>query len=158
MKKTRLITLLIFPAITAVLICSGCGRKVEIKDERKVVLQESRYETLWVEPQIVMSDSLFTLIRSDRIDSARIDPGSMPPQRKASVEIRITEPYCNASVALVDASLRPVYPLLVRNLSAGFYRLTLNVDRFRKPGLPPGSYFLRVDYCDRLEMALVTVE
>jgi hypothetical protein len=82
----------------------------------------------------------------------------MPPQRKASVEIRITEPYCNASIALVDASLQPVYPVLVRNLSAGFYRLTLNTEMFRRPELLPGTYFLRADYCDRLEMSLVTVE
>jgi hypothetical protein len=47
---------------------------------------------------------------------------------------------------------------MVKNLDAGFYRLTLNIGMFREPELAPGTYFLRADYCDRLEMALVTVE
>jgi hypothetical protein len=61
MKQIRLTTLLTLSAMITVVISSGCGRKVEIRDERKVVMQDSRYETLWVEPQIVMSDSLFTV-------------------------------------------------------------------------------------------------
>jgi len=55
-------------ALVTILLCvaiTGCGRKARIADEQKVVWQDNKYETLWVEPQIVLADSLMTLIRSD---------------------------------------------------------------------------------------------
>ena len=142
--------------LTTVLV--GCGRKASLVPEQKVVWQDSPYETLWVEPQIVLADSLMTLIRSDRIDSVLADPSPSMPQPRTAIEIRIFQPSCNVSVGLFDADLRLVRPLLVRNLTTGFYRLTVNVDRFQKPALPPGSYFLKTDYCGEVQMALVTVE
>jgi len=100
---------------------TGCGRKARIADEQIVVWQDSPYETLWVEPQIVLADSLMTLIRSDRIDSVLADPAPSMPQPRTAIEIRIFQPSCN-------------------------------------PALPPGSYFLKTDYCGEIRMALVTVE
>jgi len=145
-------------AILFVFTFTGCGQKARIADEQIVVWQDSPYETLWVEPQIVLADSLMTLIRSDRIDSVLADPSPSMPQPRTAIEIRIFQPSCNVSVGLFDADLRLVRPLLVRNLTTGFYRLTVNVDRFQKPALPPGSYFLKTDYCGEVRMALVAVE
>ena len=150
------ICLLLALVLTTVLV--GCGRKARITDEQRVIWQDSPYETLWVEPQIVLADSLMTLIRSDRIDSVLADPSPSMPQPRTAIEIRIFQPSCNVSVGLFDADIRLVRPLLVRNLTTGFYRLTVNVDRFQKPALPPGSYFLKTDYCGEVRMALVTVE
>lgn len=150
------ICLLLALVLTTVLI--GCGRKARMADEQKVIWQDSPYETLWVEPQIVLADSLMTLIRSDRIDSVLADPSPSMPQPQTAIEIRIFQPSCNVSVGLFDADLRLVRPLLVRNLTTGFYRLTVNVDRFQKPALPPGKYYLKTDYCGEVQMALVTVE
>lgn len=144
--------------ILFVVTFAGCGRKAQIVDERKVVWQDSPYETLWVEPQIVLADSLMTLIRSDRIDSVLADPADSKSQHRASIEIRVFEPWCNVSAGLFDTNRRLVRPLLVRNLSTGFYRLTVNVDRFQKPSLPPATYYLKADFCDEIQMAVVKVE
>lgn len=117
---------------------------------------EGPYEIFWVDPQVVVADSLITLIRSERIDSAIVEPSSLTIHRPPAVGLRITQPTCQAMVDLLDANLRLIRPLLLRDLGYGYYRLTLNVDRFREPPLPPGRYFLRAEFCGRSEMAMFT--
>ncbi len=136
---------------------TGCGRKARPGYEQEAVLQDSPYETLWVEPEIVLADSLVTLIRSDRIDSVLADPTARVSRRRSSIEIRIFGKSCNVAAGLYDSGFRLVHPLLLRHLSTGFYRLTLNVDRFRAPPLPPGTYYLKADFCGEIQLALVTV-
>ena len=118
----------------------------------------SRPRREWKSFLCVFKCSVRLLIRSDRIDSVLADPSPSMPQPRTAIEIRIFQPSCNVSVGLFDADLRLVRPLLVRNLTTGFYRLTVNVDRFQKPALPPGKYYLKTDYCGEVQMALVTVE
>ena len=139
-----------------VLSLSGCGRRVSIPEEKPVMQEVGLYEIFWVDPQIVVADSLITLIRSERIDSAMVEPSSMTMNRPAAVELRIMQPSCNAMVDLLDSELRLIRPLLMKKLGYGFYRATMNVDRFREPSLPPGRYFLRAEFCGRTEMAMFT--
>ncbi len=147
-----LLTLVFFTAF------AGCGRKASIVPEQQIVWQDDEYETLWVEPQIVLADSLMTLIRSDRIDSIRSDQTTTVHPGRPSIEIRVDEPFCNVSVGLTDAAFRLVHPLLVKNLTRGFYQLTVNVDRFDRPGLGRGTYYLRADYCGQVQMTTVTID
>jgi hypothetical protein len=147
---------LTFMLIGLIFSLSGCGRRVSISEEKPVMQEAGPYEVFWVDPQIVVADSLITLVRSERIDSAMVEPSSMTINRPAAVELRIDQPTCNAVVDLLDSELRLVRPLLLKNLGYGFYRLALNVDRFREPSLPPGRYFLRAEFCGRTEMAMFT--
>jgi len=158
-KMTRYISspMGLLTVVAATLIVSGCGRKARIVEEKPVLLEARLYETLWVEPEIIVSDTLITLIRSERIDSVRIDPSAVDINRPAAIELRIGEPVCNVSIGLLDSRLRLVHPLLVRRLPAGFYRFTVNVDRLREPSLSPGTYFVKADYCGRAEMTLFSV-
>jgi hypothetical protein len=151
------IRFLILMLLCLVSSLSGCGRRVSISEEKPVMQEAGPYEIFWVDPQIVVADSLITLIRSERIDSAIVEPSNMTIHRPAAVELRIMQPSCNAMVDLLDSELRLVRPLLMKKLGYGFYRLTLNVDRFREPSLSPGRYFLRAEFCDRTEMAMFTV-
>jgi hypothetical protein len=151
--KYRYLTLLM---LGLALLLSGCGRRVSISEEKPVLQEVGLYEIFWVDPQIVVVDSLITLIRSERIDSAVVEPVSMTIHRPAAVGLRIAQPTCHAMVDLLDSNLRLIRPLLMKKLGYGFYRLTLNVDRFREPSLPPGRYFLRAEFCGRSEMAMFT--
>jgi hypothetical protein len=151
-KIRLLLTLLV------ITLLAGCGRKASIAPEQKVIWQDDLYETLWVEPQIILADSLMTLIRSNRIDSVLADQTITARPGRASIEIRIYESACNVSVGLRDSEFRLVRPLLVRYLTRGFYQLTVNMDRFDRLMLPPGEYNLRVDYCDQVQMTAVAVE
>ena len=148
----------VFLAAAALLAAmSGCGGPTTIRtsDGRKYDLQESRFETLWVEPQIVASDSLMTLIRSERIDSIEIDPLDRAGRPKKSIEFRIAEMSCQVSVGLYNSDLRMIYPLMVRDLPTGFYRLTVNMEKFREPPPRYETFFLKADYCGRTEVSLV---
>ncbi len=143
-------------AFSLILAIGSCGKKGLIVQEKPVIVEKGLFETLWVEPRIIISDSLITLIRSDRIDSAVVKPSERGIERPSAVELRIYEPVCKVSVDLVDANLRLIRPLLLQDLKVGFYHLTLNADRFREPSLPPGRYFLRAEYCGRSEITMFT--
>ena len=140
------------------LLLSSCGRRAPVSEERPVLQQEHQYEIFWIDPQIVAADSLITLIRAERIDSANVEPSDLTLNRPASVELRVFEAACTATVDLLDADLRLVRPLLLKRLDYGYYRLTLNVERFREPSLPSGRYFLRAEFCGLSEMAMFTVQ
>lgn len=157
MKKPWIDIALVFVVVTTAVLVAGCGGKATIKspDGRKYDLQEQRYETLWIEPQIVYSDSIITLIRSDRIDSAIVDPVEKASRPASSIEIRIVEPSCQVTVGLYNSDFQMVYPLLVRDLRTGFYRLNVNMDIFRQPPPVYETYLLKADFCGRTEIALV---
>lgn len=140
---------------TVLTILTSCGRIGRIGEEQSDVYP---YETLWVDPRIVHSDTLLTLIRADRIDSILIDPAAKPSPRSASVEIRIYESACNVSVNLLDSGEKLLYPLLVRNLPQGFYRLTVEFGRFSSPPLLPGDYVLQADYCQQINRSGFSIE
>ncbi len=156
LRYTDKICLLLAISIMAGMV--GCGKKASIVPEQKVVWQDHKYETLWVEPQIVLADSLMTLIRSDRIDSILADQTITARPGRPSIEIRIFEPACNVSVALTDSDYRLVHPMLVRNLTRGYYQLTINLDRFDRLAFGLGDYYLRADYCGQVQMTTVAVE
>jgi len=142
--------------LPAFLLLSGCGRKAEVAEESRLV--SKLYHTVWVDPRIEFVDSLVTLIRADRIDSLKIEPGEEIPVQPASLEIPIFQPRCNVAVNLLDENLRLIHPLMVRHLAAGYYRLTFNFDRLNDPELPPGAYFLRAQYCDSNRVARFTID
>ena len=142
--------------LLALLLVSGCGQKPEPGEESRLV--SKLYHTVWVDPQIQFADSLVTLIRADRIDSLRIQPGEEIPVQPASVEIAVFQPRCNVSVDLLNENLRMIRPLMLQNLGPGFYRLTFNYDRLNAPALLPGSYFLRAEFCDSTKISRFTID
>ena len=158
MKSKYVYKICLFLALAATTALVGCGRKASIVPEQNIIWQDDKYETLWVEPQIVLADSLMTLIRSNRIDSILADQTTTARPGRPSIEIRIYEPFCNVSVDLTDSKFRLVHPMLVRNLTQGYYQLTINLDRFDRLAFGLGEYYLRADYCGQVHMTSVTIE
>ncbi|RKX26353.1 MAG: hypothetical protein DRP45_03745 [Candidatus Zixiibacteriota bacterium] len=126
-------------------VVTGCGRKGGPGAEQGTGLTSDKYQTIWVEPEVTVSDSLVTLIRAERIDSIEVRniPAEVTPS--ASIEFVIEEPICNVSISLLDGNQMFLYPVMVRNLGFGYYRLTLNTSRLNSPRLPSGRYCLRAD-------------
>jgi hypothetical protein len=139
------------------LALASCGRKAGPAPERRSPFPTGLYETVWVNPQIVLSDSLITLIRAERIDSLPAQPSGLDEEKPPVLGFAFTEPTCDVTVNLVDSHMQLVYPLLLQNLPAGFYKVTLNPMAIRKPSLPSGVYFLRAEYCERIVTAPFTV-
>jgi hypothetical protein len=147
MTKAR-ITILLGVAVLLLAACwCGCSSPPRIRGTGEL---SAWYETIWVEPRIVRSDSLFTLIRADRIDSVRIDDaGAGIVPGAASVRIDIAGAACPVVVTVRDGQGYVVWRLLDEEMPTGHYKLSLNLGLIGETTLPAGNYYLRADFCGR---------
>lgn len=145
-------------ALLAMLFLANCGNRPQLPNESADPTANDMIETVWVDPQIVSSDTLVTLIRADRIDTLLLAPGEVVGKRGASIEIAIAEPVCDVVVFLHNTAGKPIRPLLVRPLGRGYYRLTFNFRRLNFLPLLPGKYSLVAKYCGRTETSVFLVE
>ena len=116
---------LLLAAIVLSVIAVGCGRdKVKVLPEAEE--PQVRYELAWVDPQIVMGDTLFTLIRAARVDSFVVDGPDTSSAGATQLVFEVDQPSCFVAVNLVDASGRVCLSLLARNFPSGHYKLSLD--------------------------------
>jgi hypothetical protein len=144
----RIDSIIFLLVVGLVALSSGCGAPPQIGNRGGEVSQP--YETIWVEPRIVRTDSLFTLIRADRIDSIPVEVGaSAVAPRAASVRIDIERPSCQVAVTVRDGMGYVVWRLLDEELPMGYYKFSLNLGLIEEQTLRSGEYLLRADFCDR---------
>lgn len=130
--------------MAAVLIWTGCGGPFRRGgDDRPSI----NYEVAWVDPQIIVSDSLYTLIRAERIDSFVVDR----PVRAGgpTVAFEVNTLGCKVAINLHESGGAFLQPILVEQLPPGFYKLTLNPTLYDSELLPGGKYSIRADVCGR---------
>ncbi|MCK4632042.1 MAG: hypothetical protein KAT79_02160 [candidate division Zixibacteria bacterium] len=133
-----------------VVILVGCGGRQQVIYNQPELPSEGYWDMVWVEPSIVLSDSLFTLIRADRLDSIYVKVDSDPfAALPTSVVFGVGESVCFVAVDLVDASGRIVLPIVARELIAGHYKLTINRSRVSSETYPSGLYYLQARYCGK---------
>ena len=141
----------LFTALILTVLLGGCAQRApEPSGEQK-----DYFETAWIDPQIIISDSLFTLIRASRIDSFPVDTPVIESITIPSVSFEVARGDCPVVVNILDEkSAGVIWPLLVKNLDPGFYKLTLDFSRIDFRTLPPGYYVLKVVNCDIPQMKL----
>ena len=146
MKKKYILTFLL------ITIINGCGQKPSLTPETQPGVY---YQTAWIDPQVVISDSLFTLFRASRIDSFQVEQPEIESIYEPSISFQINLYDCPVVVNILDEkSAGVVLPLLVKNLSPGYYKLSLDFSRMAYRALPPGYYILKVETCDIPQMKL----
>ena len=139
MKKLIPILLLLF---------GGCGGYKKTTYDFPQLPDPVNYQTVWVEPSIVLSDSLFTLIRADRVDSVLIENNSDSYRPIInSVEFFISQPRCFTVINILNTRGQVVVPLVAENLAFGYYQLSLNQSALSRIGLAVGGYDLRSESC-----------
>ncbi len=135
-------------ASVLLLLIVGCAKRPVVYNQPEVP-HGGYYDLVWVEPSIMMSDSLFTLISAARIDSIYVRDGtkllSTAPQ---SGWFRVGSDSCFASINLLDSRGNVLRPLLARNLGRGYYKFTINPASLASEGFASGVYFLSVRACD----------
>jgi hypothetical protein len=142
---------ILFTVSIVIAVFGGCAKRPPSPQEE----QKDFYETAWIDPQIVITDSLFTLIRASLIDSFPVDTPVVESITIPSVAFEVTRGDCPVVVNILDEkSAGVVWPLLVKNLEPGFYKLTLDFSRIDFRTLPPGYYILKVFNCDIPQMKL----
>ena len=119
-----------------------CGHKPSVSPESGDGVY---YEIAWVDPQVIVADSLYTLIRADRLDSFVVDKPVL--SRGPSIMFDVTTAGCSVAINLFEATGSFVRPLFVQELDLGTYQLTLHLGLFDYQTLPPGKYSLRADIC-----------
>lgn len=139
MKKLLLI---LTPAIFLV----GCGPKT-VFDQPQIDESQGYYETAWIDPQVVLEDPWYSVVRSSRVDSFYVAPGEGTEPSRRSISFKITNYECLAIVTLLNGRSEVVRPLLAKNFGPGYYKLSLNVGQLKKEKLPPDNYYLKAEYC-----------
>ena len=130
--------------VSGLLFGAGCGWRSDRVHKMPEMPAPGGYEVTWAEPEIVISDSLFTLIRSTRIDSFYVDPMSLSVP---SLRFHVARDACNVSVNLLDEFSRVEIPLLIRNFGPGFYKLTLHAGQHIETRTGSTSSVLKADIC-----------
>ena len=146
-RKWRVATLTVLALwLLLVVTLSGCGGGKQIRFGEQTDRSEL-FDVVWVEPRIVLSDSLITLLRSERVDTLQADSRTSSQSPAASIDFEVSKYACDVDIDLLDERQNILRPLLVQNLAPGFYRLTFQPERLQEPSLPLGEYFLQVRYC-----------
>ena len=141
-----------------ILLTLGCGHRQDQagseagrdsqtgggSDNRKMV-----WETAWVDPRIVLSDTAITIFRAGRVDSVRVDAAKAALISTTSLEFQITNPTCPIEISLEDSRNQELRTLLSHTLETGFYKVSVNPGIARRLGIIPGRYKLKVVSCGR---------
>jgi hypothetical protein len=107
------------------------------------------YETAWVDPELIVSDSLISLIRSDRLDKVFVtDKEKRHGENQPSFEFVITQDFCTVEVDMVGSKSVVVEPLFHGTLRPGNYKLTVDPSRIDTI-LKRQKLSVRADFCGR---------
>ncbi|MEA1979785.1 MAG: hypothetical protein U9N54_02270 [candidate division Zixibacteria bacterium] len=130
-----------------VIILSGCGKKQTIKYNQPELPGTVYYEKAWVEPKIILTDSIFTLIKAARLDSFLVEkPMRYQSSIDNSLQFNIVEDSCFTIVNMQNPDGIVIKSFIARFLKSGFYKVTLDLSRLSDQYKFP-YYFLKVEYC-----------
>ncbi|MFZ1682540.1 MAG: hypothetical protein WAU88_00280 [Candidatus Zixiibacteriota bacterium] len=143
------------PVIVTLLALVGCGPKTVVqphqRPEEPIKISEGVWQLAWVDPSVVYSDSIFTLIRASRLDSFLVSPGKLTKELPYAAEsatkssgpsgvIKFEAPGgCPVSV-LMKGDLVSVHPLSAVSLAPGIYKLTCDLSKTSLRQFPAGPY------------------
>ena len=127
---------------------SGCGRKATSILRGGEASISDGWELVWVEPRIIVSDPLFTLIMADRLDSI-VTTKSVTSARPIEMTLLfgIDQEECFVSINLYYSDGRMVRPLLARKLVRGFYKMDINQGALLARRGLLSKFILKGEYC-----------
>ncbi|MCM2272616.1 MAG: hypothetical protein NDJ18_08705 [candidate division Zixibacteria bacterium] len=104
-----------------------------------------KWQTVWVDPQIVESGKNFTLIRADRLDSVAVERNvDYTPGNSPSLMFHIETGSCDTRIEFLDSKDRLINRMFSSRLERGHYKISLD-----EQGVLPGVYSLRASFCGR---------
>lgn len=118
--------LTVLTPIAIVLIVSGCGKPAPFGQQGGQPAN-GHWEMVWAEPKVVASDTLFTLLRSDWVDSFYVAQSGNQRNHVPTLSFFVDANDCFVSANLIDGSQSIIQPLIALNLPYGYYKLTFNL-------------------------------
>jgi hypothetical protein len=145
MKNVIFRLLLIFSVL---IVFVQCGKKYHPgSEEKKSGAEPALWQTAWVDPRIIMTDSVLTLIQAGRIDSFKVSSTEISNKKASALEFQISGARCTVEAFLCNTNSKVIRPLMTTSLMSGFYKLSLNPGVAKKLEVFPGRYILRVRTC-----------
>ncbi len=147
----KIIGLLFLISISTVMLSFfGCGGMPKTVYDQPIV-PSGYWELVWAEPKMIMTDSLFILIRSDWVDSIYTQTETpMSKDRIASLEFEVSEQSCFVSVNLHRGTHQDILlPLIAKQMPKGWYKLTPSVELLNRYD---GPLMLRSRACGEMKM------
>lgn len=129
-------------------VVTGCGGPPKPVYDQPTVVSEGYYETAWIEPQIIYSDSLLTLIQAKQVDSFYVEQKKAEEESPVtSLSFRVYYQPCFTIIRVIDANSNELLRLFEQPLSIGHYKI--NCNRFKINQSFPGmrNLFLKADIC-----------
>lgn len=143
--------LIIIIITTSILITAfiSCGKKQTlIYNQPELTPEIGYYERAWVDPQLIYSDSLLTIIRSDRVDSFFVEkPQKNFNEKIITIAFEVKEQYCFTSILLLDVKGNLISVLVSDDLSIGQYKVSFNPSRINYVQPDASRFFLKTDFC-----------
>lgn len=115
------------------------------------------WQTAWVDPHIVTSDTVLTLFQAGRVDSVQVERTRAVTNNGGAVKFQIQDITCDVEINLLDSQFRLVRHLMSRTLPGGYYKLTLNPGIAKRMLIVPGQYQVSIRYCRKGVTGAVSV-
>lgn len=134
--------------LTLILLIAGCSRPPEVIYDQPDSTPVGYYEKAWVEPSIIMSDSLVSLIRSDRVDSFLVSAEEVTNSADLySLSFQIETDQCMGFIWLIDSKGKEYLKLVDRLLNYGYYKFNFNPNKLSDSTIPATDLFLKAEFC-----------
>ena len=135
-------------ALVMFILISGCSKRQAVVFDLPVVPTDGYYDIAWIEPEIVLSDSLFTVIRAERIDSIFVE-GAPPGNelKDKSITFKINRQFCNSQFSLVNSAGQELLELWNRDLTFGYYKVNINPSGIDKKLFNNIEILFKVEFC-----------
>lgn len=130
-----------------IVVIAGCGFGHKIHFDQPMPGQDGYWETAWIDPQIILSDSTFTLIWSQRVDSFWVAEPASTNGGKPSIRFSIDPNFCFASINLIDSRGNIVVPVVAQNLDRGHYKLTIGGSSIEPDPDKISTHYLKISTC-----------
>lgn len=159
MNRLARTMLIVLPGLILLSCRSGVNIPPHQRPEQPLSMKDAVWQLAWVDPTVIYSDSIFTLIRAARIDSFLVAPGKLQPEipdltvasaqrpvGKGGIKFQIVDKACVVSAALQGGNVT-ISPDLPPDLTAGFYKLTCDLTGVGSRQFSPGPYRVRISFC-----------
>ena len=138
---------LLFLFISGLLLIWGCTKPPQPVYDQPVISDTGYYEMAWVEPNIIFTDTLVTLIRAERLDSFYVNNPAPMNSPIVTLSFQVTYQPCYTRVRLIDPNGEEALRLFEGTLGSGFYKFSCNRSKINQPGIQVRNLFLKADIC-----------
>lgn len=160
MKKTIALAVLL-----ATVALAGCHKKTmsgnTVVVGREMVagqppLESPEFEVVWIDPRVIASDQMMTLICADRLDSIQHPSGEVITAPAPAVAFDIVDQSCLTTIRMLDSRGTVLKPLLTRTLPPGHYKLTVHKPPPAANPNIPYNYVLEAIFCGQTKTEHIT--